>query len=166
MVIYGRIIQELPLQEGVGKTSGKAWKKKEYILETVENYPRKVCIGFFGDKVDQNPIVVGDFYNIHFDLTSREYEGRWFTSVDGYKAERAMAPQTMPMQQQVATAPQAGYTQQPQAAPQPVNTIQAQPQTQTYAAPQQPAYPQNQPMMAPPTQPVGMPAANDEDLPF
>ena len=52
MEIKGRIIHVLPLQEGVSK-AGNPWKKQEYVLETEEQYPRKVCFNLFGDKVDQ-----------------------------------------------------------------------------------------------------------------
>ena len=43
MEIKGRIIHVMPLQSGIGQVSGKEWKKQEYVLETQEQYPRKVC---------------------------------------------------------------------------------------------------------------------------
>lgn len=151
MVIYGRIIQALPLQQGVGQTSGKPWKKQEYILETVESYPKKVCFGFFGDKVEQNPLVLGEFYNISFDLNSREFNGRWFTSVDAFKAEKAMAPQAMPTQPATAV-PQAAPAAAPQQyAPQPTAPAAA---------------PAAQPLAQPAAAPAPMPPASDDDLPF
>lgn len=162
-VIYGRLINSLQLQEGIGKASGKPWKKKEYVLETVENYPKKVCFQFFGDKVDQYPLEVGQFYNVSFDIESREHEGRWFTSINAYRAELAAAPTAMPAQPVAAPQP---YPQQPQVQAQPpqpqyqqqaVGTVPPQPQ---FAAPQQPAAPAGY------TQPAPMPSAPEEDLPF
>ena len=50
MEISGRIIQVLPLQSGTSKT-GNAWKKQEYVLETKDNYPRKVKFDFFAEAV-------------------------------------------------------------------------------------------------------------------
>ena len=41
MEVVGKIIQVLPLQEGVGR-NGNPWKLQGYVLETIENYPRKV----------------------------------------------------------------------------------------------------------------------------
>lgn len=89
MEVTGKIIQSLPEQSGTSQ-SGKAWKKKEYILETLENYPRKICITFFGEKVDQFPLEVGLDYTISIDIESREYNGRWFTNINGYKAQTAV----------------------------------------------------------------------------
>ena len=90
MEIKGRIIHVLPLQEGVSK-AGNPWKKQEYVLETNDNYPKKVCFDLFGDKADQFRAEIGDDVVLSFDLESREYNGRWFTSVRGWKLEKATA---------------------------------------------------------------------------
>ena len=71
MEIKGRIIHVLPLQEGVSK-AGNPWKKQEYVLETEEQYPRKVCFNLFGDKVDQYPAAIGEDVVVSFDLESLE----------------------------------------------------------------------------------------------
>jgi hypothetical protein len=58
MEITGKIIQVLPLQSG---TSARGeWKKQEFILETEEQYPRKVCISCWGDKVDVSNLKEGE----------------------------------------------------------------------------------------------------------
>lgn len=88
MEISGRIIQVLPLQSGTSK-AGNAWKKQEYVLETQENYPRKVKFDFFGDKVDQYPLNVGEDVTISYDLESREFNGRWYTDVRAWKADKS-----------------------------------------------------------------------------
>ena len=50
MEITGRIIQKLGLQEG---TSAKgAWKKQDFIVETSEKFPKKVCVSAWTEKVD------------------------------------------------------------------------------------------------------------------
>ena len=95
MEIKGKIIHVLPLQEGVSK-AGNPWKKQEYVLETFDQYPKKVCFEFFGDKVDQNHAQIGDEVVLSFDLESREYNGRWFTSVRGWKLEKASNEVGMP----------------------------------------------------------------------
>lgn len=94
MEISGRIIQVLPLQSGTSKT-GNAWKKQEYVLETKDNYPRKVKFDFFGERVDQFPLAVGDDVIVSFDLESREFNGRWYTDVRGWKAEKISTEPTM-----------------------------------------------------------------------
>lgn len=40
--------------------AGTAWKKQEYVLETFDSYPKKVKFDFFGDRVDQYPMGIGD----------------------------------------------------------------------------------------------------------
>ena len=95
MEITGKIILALPEQSGVSK-AGNSWKKKEYVLETLDTYPRKVHFDFFGERADQFPLSVGQTVKLSFDIESREYNGRWFTSIRGWKAEPA--DQQMPQQ--------------------------------------------------------------------
>lgn len=97
MEIKGKIIVALPEMSGVSR-SGNNWKKREYVLETQETYPKKVHFDFFGDRADQYPLSVGDEITLSFDIESREYNGRWFTSIRGWKAEKAapQAPQAAP----------------------------------------------------------------------
>ncbi len=95
MEIKGKIILALPEMSGVSK-SGNNWKKREYVLETMETYPKKVHFDFFGDRADQYPLNVGEVITLSFDIESREYNNRWFTSIRGWKAEKenAAAPAT------------------------------------------------------------------------
>lgn len=105
MEIIGKIIVALPEQTGVSK-AGNTWKKKEYVLETQETYPKKVHFDLFGDRADKYPLSVGQTIRLSFDIESREYNGRWFTSIRGWQAEPV-----------ADTAPQPAQTYQ-----QPVNT--------------------------------------------
>lgn len=86
MEIKGKIIVALPEMSGTSK-AGNPWKKREYVLETQETYPKKVHFDFFGDRADQYPLNVGDVITLSFDIESREYMGRWYTSIRGWKAE-------------------------------------------------------------------------------
>jgi hypothetical protein len=88
MEIEGKIIVALPEITGVAKATGNPWKKREYVLETQETYPKKVHFDFFGERADQYPLAVGDVVRLSFDIESREYMGRWYTSVRGWKAEK------------------------------------------------------------------------------
>lgn len=88
MEIRGKIIVALPEMSGVSK-SGNNWKKREYVLETQETYPKKVHFDLFGERADQYPLNVGDDVTLSFDIESREYNGRWFTSIRGWKVEKA-----------------------------------------------------------------------------
>ncbi|MFG6397447.1 MAG: DUF3127 domain-containing protein, partial [Muribaculaceae bacterium] len=90
MEVTGKIIVALPEMSGTSK-AGNAWKKREYVLETQETYPRKIHFDFFGERADQFPLNVGDVIKLSFDIDSREYNGRWFTSIRGWKSEPASA---------------------------------------------------------------------------
>ncbi len=87
MEISGKIIVALPEMSGVSKT-GNSWKKREYVLETHDTYPKKVHFDFFGERADQYPLQVGDEITLSFDIESREYQNRWYTSIRGWKAEK------------------------------------------------------------------------------
>ena len=93
MEIKGKIIVALPEQSGVSK-SGNNWKKREYVLETMETYPKKVHFDLFGDRADQYPLTVGEVITLSFDINSREYNGRWFTSISGWKVDKEQATAT------------------------------------------------------------------------
>lgn len=90
MEVTGRIIIALPEVSGTSK-AGNAWKKREYVLETQEQYPRKVFFNFFGDRADQYPLNVGDLVTVSFDIESREFNGRWYTDIRAWKSEPATA---------------------------------------------------------------------------
>lgn len=86
MEIVGKVIQVLPLQQGTSSRTGNPWTIKTFILETQENYPRKVAIEIFGDqRIADNPAEVDQVVTVSFDLESREFNGRWYTSVRAWK---------------------------------------------------------------------------------
>ncbi len=88
MEIVGKIIQVLPEQSGTSKT-GNPWKVQSYVLETQEQYPRKVCFELFGeDRIKSNPCKIDDIVTVSFDIESREYNGRWFTSIRAWRVQQ------------------------------------------------------------------------------
>lgn len=96
MEITGKIIAVLPEQGGISKT-GNEWKKQEYVLETHDQYPKKVCFQLFGaDRIAQAAIQPGEELTVSFDIDSREYQGRWFTNINAWKVERAGAAPSAP----------------------------------------------------------------------
>ena len=110
MEISGKIIQVLPEQGGVSKTSGKEWKLQAYVLETQEQFPRKVHFEVFGeDRIKANPCQLDDIVTVSFDIESREFNGRWYTSIRAWKIQQGVVE---------AAAPQSAVAPQPVAAPQ------------------------------------------------
>lgn len=86
MEIKGKVVQLLPMQTGNGKKG--TWKKQEFILEVPGQYPKKVCLSIWGDKIDQFRLGVGDAVTVGVDLESREYNGRWYTEARAWKVTK------------------------------------------------------------------------------
>ncbi|MEI7504151.1 MAG: DUF3127 domain-containing protein [Paludibacter sp.] len=86
MEISGKIIAVLPIATGQGKNG--TWRSQDYVLETADQYPKKVCFNLFGDKIDQFPIAIDEVVNVSFDVESKEYNGRWFTNVRAWKVDK------------------------------------------------------------------------------
>jgi Domain of unknown function (DUF3127) len=86
MEISGVVVNLLPLQSGQGKNG--TWKKQEFILETPGQYPKKVCMNLWGEKVDEIKISVGDKITASINIESREYNGRWYTDVRAWKVQK------------------------------------------------------------------------------
>ena len=85
MEVVGKIIQVLPVQEGVGR-NGNPWKVQPYVLETLDQYPSKVHFEVFGeDRIRMNPCAIDQLVTVSFDIESREFNGRWYTSIRAYR---------------------------------------------------------------------------------
>jgi hypothetical protein len=86
MELNGKIIQIMPEQSGNGRNG--TWRKRDYIVETPGNYPKKVCVTVWGDKIDQFNLQSGEQVKIGLELESREYNGKWYTEAKGWKVDR------------------------------------------------------------------------------
>lgn len=108
MEIKGRIIAVLPLRSGVSQKDGKSWMTQEYVIETLEQYPKRCMFNVFGeDKLKQFNIQQGGEYLVKFDINAREYNGRWYNDVRAWKVEPAQA------ESQEAPFPNAGADEIP-----------------------------------------------------
>ena len=75
------------MMDTVTGTSAKGeWRKREFVIETEGQYPKKVCLALWGDKVDQSP-AVGDQLTCAINAESREYNNRWYTELRVWKIE-------------------------------------------------------------------------------
>lgn len=97
MELKGKVVQLLPMQTGMGKKG--QWKKQEFIVETQTQYPKKVCLSSWGDRIDQFNVTAGDLVNVSVDLESREYNGRWYTEARAWKIEKigSNSPPSVPI---------------------------------------------------------------------
>jgi hypothetical protein len=94
--IIGKIQQILPQQSGIGKNG--AWSKREFVIETMEQYPRKVCINVWGEKADslEQQYSVGSVVKASINIESREYNGKWYTDVRAWKIDHATSEESVP----------------------------------------------------------------------
>ncbi len=87
MELTAKLIQLLPAQTGQGKNG--PWKKQEIIVETPGQYPKKLCVAIWGDKINESVLQIGNELKLFFDVESREYNGRWYTEAKAWKIELA-----------------------------------------------------------------------------
>lgn len=110
MEIVGKIIQILPQQSGISGSTGKAWALQSFVIETLDQYPRKVCIELFGEqRIKDNPLDIDHVVTVSYDLESREFNGRWYTSVRAWKVTNG--DQTQQPAQAAQPAPAAPVAQ-------------------------------------------------------
>ena len=100
MELQGKIIVVLPERSGVSQR-GNQWRSISYVLETQEQYPKKLAFDVTNDKIDQLNIQLGEILTVQFDINAREYNGRWFNSVNAWNVIR---------QAQQATAQGGGFS--------------------------------------------------------
>ena len=88
MDIIGKAIKSLQTRTGVSQRTGEQWQSREYVIETQEQYPKKICFEVFGiDKLKEFNIRNNDLIKVHFDITAREYNGKWYNSIRAWKVE-------------------------------------------------------------------------------
>ena len=109
MDLTGKVIAVLPPREG---TSARGpWESQEYVIETHDQFPRKMVFNIFGaEKIDQFAIKAGEELTVSFDIDAHEYNGRWFNNIRAWNIQRIDAAAA----QAASPIPAA----QPQAAPQ------------------------------------------------
>jgi len=94
MQVKGTLLQILKMESGVSK-AGKEWKKLDFVIETNEQFPKKVCFTLFGDKISLiEGITEGTEIEVYFSLESRDFNGKWYHNINAWKIEGAEAGST------------------------------------------------------------------------
>lgn len=115
MDISGKIIAVLETRTGVSQRTGTEWKVASYVLETVEQYPKKVCFEVFGsDRIGNFNIQANQYLTVSMDIDAHENNGRWYNTIRAWRVVPydPNAPQVVPAPvaapaPQVAPAPEA-----------------------------------------------------------
>lgn len=86
MEITGKVVQLGTRMEGQGARG--PWVKQELIIETEEQYPRKVCLICWGDHVaEANNFSIGQLIKASVNVESREFNGKWYTDIKPWRFE-------------------------------------------------------------------------------
>jgi hypothetical protein len=89
MELAGKVIAILEARTGVAKTTGNPWMIQEYVIETHEQFPRRMSFNVFGeDKIRQFNIQLNEEINVFFDINAREYQGRWYNDIRAWRIDR------------------------------------------------------------------------------
>jgi hypothetical protein len=85
MEIIGKLVQKLERETGVSK-EGKTWEKQSILVEqSGTDYNKEVVISFFGDKIKKlRDLEVGSDVSVSINLSSREYNGKYYHNIDGW----------------------------------------------------------------------------------
>lgn len=119
MELQGKVIAALPERSGVSARG--EWKSQEFVIETHDNFPRKMVFSVFGaDRLQRFNIQIGQEINVSFDINAREWNGRWFNDIRAFDVRQvdpnAVAGMQQPVSPAAFTAPAPAA---PAAAPQP-----------------------------------------------
>ena len=147
--ITGKIIAVLPTKSGTS-ARGTQWSSQTAVIETHEQYPKRVAFDVLGDRIAEFNLHVGEEVTVSFDINAREFNGKWFNSVNAWQVVRQCGHQA-PMQGVYNMNPQAG-----------VQYAQAVQQAAMYGAPN----PMNPNNPFPPAQQPGLQPGQSDQPPF
>lgn len=114
MEFEGTLVKELPLESGVSANTGKEWRKKTWVFETQSgSFTNNIAVTAFNDRIDNLRFEMGKRYIVSIDVSSREYNGKWYNDIRAYSYRPADEVPTgdnfsQPVSQAAATAPVSG----------------------------------------------------------
>ena len=86
--IKGKLKQVLPIENGKSK-AGKEWTKQSFVIDTGDQYNPDICFQLFGDKISLiHGLNLGDALDVFFNISSREYNGKYYHNIDAWRVER------------------------------------------------------------------------------
>ena len=85
MEVKGRLLEVTIPEIGTSK-AGKDWIKSLAIIETDGQYPKKIAVELGKEELINKitDLKLGSEVTIKVNIESREFNGRWFTSVKGW----------------------------------------------------------------------------------
>lgn len=96
ITINGKITNALPPRRGTSK-AGNEWVSQDFVIE-IEN-EEKICFNVFGEeKIKESGLRVGAIASVTCKVESKEWNGKWFTSVSCVNCIVQGAAQQAPQQ--------------------------------------------------------------------
>lgn len=99
MEIKGKVVANLGVQKGTSR-AGKEWAKATVVIEYGDQYPKKIALDNMKNADSFGALAVGTEGTFNIEVESREFNGRWYTSVNCWKWETTQQAQAQPVQQQ------------------------------------------------------------------
>ena len=86
--IKGKLSKKLSVESGTSK-AGNEWKKQTFLVDTGAQYNPEICFQLFGEeKIEMlNHHNEGDQIEVSFNLSSKEFNGRYFHNIDAWRIE-------------------------------------------------------------------------------
>jgi len=99
LAIKGKITNILNVESGVSK-AGKEWKKQGFVIDNGDQFNPNVCFSLFGDEkiAMLNNFTVGQEVEVSFNVSSREFNGKWYHNIDAWKISPANQSSNAPSQ--------------------------------------------------------------------
>jgi hypothetical protein len=91
--IKGRITKVLPIENGTSK-AGKEWQMMNFVIDTGQQFNPEVCFKLFGsEKIEKfnQYNKEGDEVEVSFNVSSREFNGKYYHNLDAWKVFKAAA---------------------------------------------------------------------------
>lgn len=115
MDVQVKITEICEPQSFLGRDGVTTYTRYSFVGTTFSEYPRVIYFQTLGqEKYQQMNIQLGGIYTISFDIESRKYNDKYFTSINAWKAIRenehgVAQPQMQPNTYQQAPAPMPNY---------------------------------------------------------
>ena len=90
--IVGTIEKLMPISKGVSST-GREWVKQDIVMSMANGqFVKHFTAAVMGqDRIDNFKLRVGDNIVAYLDVDAKEYNGRWYNSINIWKVERVGA---------------------------------------------------------------------------
>ena len=98
--VSGKITKILEVEKGTSK-AGKEWQKINFVVDTGNEFNPDVCFQIFGEEKVENFTKynkVGSVVDVSFNVSSREFNGKYYHNLDAWKVFKAEGEAKEPAQ--------------------------------------------------------------------